>query len=65
MVRAYYCAPYPKQLCVEHEANMYCLCYMMLLVLESSTKFVKIVDSGLYFTFSFHFYFTFHFFFYF
>ena len=31
MVCAHYCAPYPKQPCVEHEANMYYLCYMTLL----------------------------------
>ena len=39
MVRAYYYAPYPKRLCVEHEANMCCPCCMMSLVLKPSTKF--------------------------
>ena len=26
MVHANYCAPYPKQPCVKHEANMWCPC---------------------------------------
>ena len=28
MVRAYYCAPYPKRPCVRHETNMCCPCCM-------------------------------------
>ena len=39
MVCAHYCAPYPKQPCVEHEVNMCCLCYMISFVLKPSTKF--------------------------
>ena len=31
MVCAHYCAPYSKQPCVEHEANMCCPCCMTLL----------------------------------
>jgi len=42
MVRANYCAPYPKQLCVVHEANMWCPCCMMSFVLESFTKFSQV-----------------------
>jgi len=29
MVCASYCVPYPKWLCVKHEANMWCPCCMM------------------------------------
>ena len=42
MVHANYCAPYPKQPCVDHEANMWCSCCMMSFVLESSTKFPQV-----------------------
>ena len=31
MVRASYCAPYPKQPCVKHEVNIWSPCCMMLL----------------------------------
>ena len=30
MVHANYYAPYPKQPCVKHEANMWCPCYITL-----------------------------------
>ena len=39
MVHAHYCAPYPKQPCVEHEVNMCCPCCMTSFVLEPFTKF--------------------------
>ena len=39
MVHVHYCAPYPKQPCVEHKASMCCPCCMTLLVLEPFTKF--------------------------
>ena len=47
MVHAYYCAPYPKRPCVEHEANMCCPCYMTSLVLESFTSFFVSCDLTL------------------
>ena len=39
MVCAHYCAPYPNWPCVEHEANMYYPCYIILLILDPFTKF--------------------------
>ena len=45
MVCAYYCAPYPKWPCVEHEVNMWYPCYMTSFVLESSTSFYASHDS--------------------
>ena len=42
MVCADYCAPYPKQPCVVHEANMWYPCCITLSVLESSTKFSQV-----------------------
>ena len=42
MVRAHYCAPYPKWPCVCHEANMCCLCCMMSLY---SKTFYSILPS--------------------
>ena len=47
MVRAHYCAPYPKRPCVDHEANMCCPCCMTSLVLEPSTKFFYVLWSVL------------------
>ena len=47
MVHANYYAPYPKQPCVVHEANMWCLYCMTLSVLESSTKFSQVLWSVL------------------
>ena len=47
MVHAYYCASYPKQLCVEHEANMWCPCCMTLSVLDPSTSFSMSCDLTL------------------
>ena len=43
MVCANYCVPYPKQLYVVHEANMWYPCCMMSFVLESSTKFSQVL----------------------
>ena len=43
MVYAYYCAPYPKWLCVKHEVNMWYLCCMMSFVLEPSTSFFQVL----------------------
>ena len=57
MVRAHYCAPYPKWPYVWYEANICCPCCMMSLY----SRTVKIVDEGLYFIFSFHFSFYFSF----
>jgi len=42
MVHANYCAPYPKQLCVVHEVNMWYLYYMISLVLEPSKTFSQV-----------------------
>ena len=39
MVHANYCAPYSKQPCVVHGANMWCLCCMTSFVLGASTSF--------------------------
>ena len=39
MVHAHYYAPYPKQLCIVHEVNMWYLCCIMSLVLDPSTLF--------------------------
>ena len=47
MVCANYCTPYPKQLYVVYEANMWCLCCMTSSVLESSTKFSQVSWSVL------------------
>ena len=43
MVHANYCAPYPKQPCIVHEANMWCPCCITSSVLESSTKFSQVL----------------------
>ena len=43
MVRANYYAPYPKQPCVVHEANMWYPCCITSFVLESSTKFSQVL----------------------
>ena len=42
MVCAKYCAPYPKQPCVVHEANMWCPYCITLFVFKSSTKFSQV-----------------------
>jgi len=47
MVCVHYCAPYPKQPCVEHEVNMCYPCCMMSFVLEPSTLFSQISWSML------------------
>jgi len=47
MVRAHYCAPYPKWPCVKHEVNMCCPCCMTSLVLEPSTLFFQVSWSVL------------------
>ena len=39
MVHAHYYVSYPKQPCIEHEANMCCSYCMMSFVLDSSTNF--------------------------
>ena len=39
MVHANYCAPYPKQLCIVYEINMWYPCCITLLVLDLSTLF--------------------------
>ena len=39
MVHTCYCAAYPKQPCVVHEANMWCPYCMTLFVLDPSTSF--------------------------
>ena len=44
MVHARYCAPYPKWLCVWHEANMCCPCCMMSLY---SKTFYSILSSSM------------------
>ena len=43
MVRANYCAPYPKQPCVVHEVNMWYPCCMTSLVLEPSMAFFYVL----------------------
>ena len=43
MVCAKYCALYPKQPCVVHEANMWYSCCIMSFVLESFTKFSQVL----------------------
>jgi len=47
MVRAHYCAPYPKWPCVEHEVNMCYSCCMTSFVLEPSTPFSQVSWSML------------------
>jgi len=39
MVCTSYCVYYPKVPCVRHEVNMWYICYMMSLLLESSISF--------------------------
>ena len=47
VVRAHYCASYPKWPCVEHEVNMCCPCCMTSLVPEPSTSFSQVLWSVL------------------
>ena len=47
MVHAPYCAAYPKQPCVVHEANMWYPCCMTSFVLDPSTSFSTSCDLTL------------------
>ena len=47
MVCANYCAPYPKQPCVVHEANMWYPCYVTSFVLDSPSSFSVSCDPTL------------------
>ena len=44
MVYANYCAPYPKEPCVEYKVNIWYPCYMTLFILEPSTLFYAFCD---------------------
>ena len=45
MVYADYCVPYPKQLCVVHEANMWCPCCMTSSVLDPTKSTICELDN--------------------
>ena len=47
MVRAHYCAAYPKQPCIVYEANIWYSCYMISFVLNSFTSFSTSCDLTL------------------
>ena len=47
MVCAHHCATYPKQLCIVHEANMWCSCCVTSFVLDSPSLFSMSCDPTL------------------
>ena len=47
MICANYCIPYPKQLYIVHEANMWCSCCVTSFVLDSPSSFSASGDPTL------------------